>query len=123
MAADELTGNMPTENLLSFGRERFSARYAPGVQDAVWKLARAMGRGERFVDADIGFATDDHYFVNEIAGWPTIDIIYKPVDGSTGFGAHWHTHDDDLDVIDRTTLGDVGQVVTAVVYREAGNML
>ena len=106
-----------------FGRERFSARYAPGVQDAVWKLARAMGRGERFVDADIGFATDDHYFVNEIAGWPTIDIIYKPVDGSTGFGAHWHTHDDDLDVIDRTTLGDVGQVVTAVVYREAGNML
>ena len=106
-----------------FGREQFSKRYAPGVQNAVWRLAQAMGRGERFVDADIGFATDDHYFVNEIAGWPTIDIIYKPIDGSAGFGRHWHTHDDDLGVIDRGTLGDVGQVVTAVVYRAAGNML
>lgn len=106
-----------------FGREGYSKRYAPGVQNAVWKLAQAMGKEARFVDADIGFATDDHYFVNEIAGWPTIDIIYKPLGQNTGFGEHWHTHDDNMDVISARTLGDVGQVMTAVVYRHAGNML
>ena len=106
-----------------FGREQYSKRYAGDVQERIWRLAQRMGRGERFVDANIGYATDDHYFVNEIAGYPTVDIIYKPVGGATSFGAHWHTHDDDLDVIDPATLGDVGQVVTAVVYREAGGML
>ncbi len=106
-----------------FGREQYSRQYAGNIQHAIWTLAQSMGRGERFVDANIGPVTDDHYFVNTIAGWPTVDIIYKPIDGSTPFGKHWHTHDDDLDVIDRSTLGDVGQVVTAVVYRAAGNML
>lgn len=106
-----------------FGREQFSKQYAGGVQNAVWALAKSMGRSDRFVDASIGFATDDHYFVNEIARWPTIDIIYKPVDGSLPFGAHWHTHDDNMDIIDRATLGHVGQVMTAVMYRQAGNML
>ena len=106
-----------------FGREQFSRQYAPNVQNAVWNLAKAMGREERFVDANIGFATDDHYFVNKIAGWPTIDIIYRPIDGKLPFGAHWHTHNDNMSVIDRATLGDVGQVVTAVIYRQAGNML
>ena len=106
-----------------FGREQFSARYAGDIQNRIWRLAREMQRGDRFVDANVGFATDDHYFVNTIAGFPTVDIIYKRPDGDTGFGDHWHTHRDDLDVISRETLGDVGQVVTAVVYREAGNML
>ena len=106
-----------------FGREQYSRRYAGDVQERIWRLAQRMGRDDRFVDDDIGYATDDHYFVNEIAGFPTVDIIYKPLDGSQSFGAHWHTHDDDLDVIDPETLGDVGQVVTAVVYREAGGML
>ncbi len=106
-----------------FGREAYSKQFAGGVQNAIWKLAQSMGREKRFVDANIGGVTDDHYFINTIAGWPTVDIIYKPIDGSTAFGKHWHTHDDDLDVIDKATLGDVGQVVTAVVYRAAGNML
>ncbi len=106
-----------------FGREQFSRQFAGGVQNSVWDLAKSMGREERFVDANIGFATDDHYFVNKIAGWPTVDIIYRPIDGKLPFGAHWHTHDDDLDIIDRSTLGDVGQVVTATIYKQAGNML
>lgn len=105
-----------------FGREQYSKQYAGDVQNRIWNLAKKMGQGERFVDANIGFATDDHYFVNTIAGWPTVDIIYKPI-GASGFGDHWHTHNDDLGIISTETLGAVGQVVTAVVYREAGNML
>jgi len=106
-----------------FGREAFSKQYAGDVLNRVWGLARQMGRGDRFVNTDIGYATDDHWFVNQIAGYPTIDIIYKPIERDRGFGDHWHTHNDNLDVISRETLGDVGQVVTAVVYRAAGNML
>ena len=106
-----------------FGKEAYSRQFAGDVQARVWNLARTMGRGDRFVEADIGYTTDDHFFVNTIAGFPTIDIIYKPIGTNRGFGDHWHTHDDDLDVISRETLGDVGQVVTAAVYRAAGNML
>ena len=36
----------------------------------------------------------------------------------TGFGAYWHTLDDNMDVIDKRTLRAVGQTVLAVVYRE-----
>ncbi|MFK8055996.1 MAG: M28 family peptidase [Saprospiraceae bacterium] len=106
-----------------FGREQYSKQYAGDVQNRIWKLAKKMGKGERFVDAPITGVTDDHYFINTIAGWPTVDIIYKPLDGNNGFGDHWHTHNDNLDIISAETLGIVGQVVTATVYREAGNML
>ena len=106
-----------------FGREQYSVQFAGNFQNSIWRLAKQMGRGSRFVDANIGYATDDHYFVNTIAGWPTVDIIYRPIGENLPFGRHWHTHDDDLSIISTATLGDIGQVMTAVVYREAGNML
>ncbi len=106
-----------------FGKEGYSRKFAGDVQQRIWALARRMGKGERFVNDNIGYATDDHFFVNTIAGFPTVDIIYRPLGGELAFGEHWHTHDDDLPVIDRSTLGDVGQVVLAAIYREAGYML
>lgn len=106
-----------------FGREQYSVKFAGNFQNSIWRLAKQMGRGSRFIDANIGYATDDHFFVNTIAGWPTVDIIYRPVGEDLPFGKHWHTHDDDLSIISKETLGDIGQVMTAVVYREAGNML
>lgn len=105
-----------------FGREQFSARFAKNYQNKIWNLAKKMNRGDRFINANIGFTTDDHYFINTIAGWPTVDIIYKPVGNDFPFGKHWHTHNDNMDIISTETLGHVGQVVTAVVYKEAGNM-
>jgi len=106
-----------------FGREQHSRKYAGGVQNKIWTLAQNMGKGDRFVNNNIGEVTDDHWFINTIAGWPTVDIIYRPIDEQISFGKHWHTHNDNLDIISPETLGAVGQVVTAVVYREAGNML
>ena len=85
----------------------------------VWNLARAMGKGRYFQDRTIQGIVDDHYFVNKIAGITMIDIISKPPQNPDGFGAHWHTHQDDLAIIDKNTLAAVGQVVTAVVYRTA----
>jgi hypothetical protein len=85
----------------------------------VWNLGRAMGKGQYFQDRAVQGIIDDHYFVNKIAGIPMIDIINKPPNNPQGFGAHWHTHQDDIGIIDRNTLAAVGQVVTAVVYRTA----
>jgi hypothetical protein len=48
---------------------------------------------------------------------PTIDII--AFDESTkAFHSSWHTHKDDLSVIDRATLQAVGATVLHVVYQE-----
>lgn len=102
-----------------FGREQYSVRFAPEVVDKLWTLAQGMGYTNYFVNANVGGITDDHYFVNTIARIPMIDIINRPVGSQTGFGEYWHTHEDNMDVIDKRTLRAVGQVVLAVVYREA----
>ena len=47
-----------------------------------------------------------------------IDIIDRSTSTETGFGAHWHTHNDNMDIIDRKTLKAVGQLMLAVIYKE-----
>jgi len=90
------------------------------VYRKVWSLAKAMGKGRYFQNQTVSGIIDDHYFVNTISGIPMIDIINKPPGAEHGFGDHWHTHNDNMDIISRETLGAVGQVVTAVVYRHSG---
>ena len=62
--------------------------------------------------------TDDHYYVNSIAGIPCIDIIQTDASSPTGFGSYWHTTKDNMDIIDKATLKAVGQTVLEVVYSE-----
>ncbi len=102
-----------------FGKGQVSMNYAPKVMNKTWKLAKNMGYGNYFVDVRSNGVTDDHYFVNTIAKIPMIDIINKPLETETGFGNHWHTHNDNIKVIDKRTLRAVGQVMLAVTYREA----
>ncbi len=98
-----------------FGREDYSMQFAPDIMNKVWKTAKDMGYGDYFVDARVGGITDDHVFVNQ-GGVRTIDIINRPADG--GFGKYWHTHDDNMDVISKKSLGAVGNVVLNVLYNE-----
>lgn len=106
-----------------FPVEAVSYRYAPQLVQDVWNLARQMGFGNYYVLEDGGAVTDDHYFVNTIAQIPMIDIINLPLESPNGrFGAHWHTHDDNMDIIDARTLRAAGQVLLAVIYREAGGV-
>ena len=86
----------------------------------VWQLAQSMGKRNLFIDRRVRGIIDDHYFVNKLTGIPMIDIIHKPV-GEEPFGPHWHTHNDDMSIIDKNVLGSVGQVVLAVLYKESGN--
>ncbi|OAV45731.1 glutamine cyclotransferase [Lewinella sp. 4G2] len=107
-----------------FAVEGVSERYAPDIVNKVWGLASTMSKFAPYFPRERGKAvTDDHYFVNTIARIPMIDIINFRKDTKTGFVAHWHTGDDDLDVIDKETLRAVGQVVTAVVYREGNGTI
>lgn len=93
------------------------AKQVNDLYQKTWNLARAMGKGKYFQNRRIPAIIDDHYFVNILTGIPMIDIINKPPGTDASFGPHWHTHDDNIDVIDKNTLAAVGQVVTAVIYR------
>lgn len=100
----------------TFLKEYYSEQYAKGVNKKVWKKANDSGYGRYFVNETSGPVTDDHVFVNRIAGIPTIDII--PNDEIHGFGPTWHTVNDNMDIIDRSTLKAVGQTVLNVIYNE-----
>jgi hypothetical protein len=101
-----------------FYREAISMQYAPAIVNKVWKTAAALGYGDRFVDGTKYFVgTDDHVPINRILGIPSIDIIqYEPATGA--FGHYWHTHADNMDIIDRETLKAVGHTVLEVVWKE-----
>ena len=102
-----------------FTKEHWSMQYAGPTVNKIWKLAISMGYGNYFIDEVGGAVTDDHYFVNTIANIPMLDIINKPLNSQTGFGHYWHTHNDNMDIIDSRTLRAVGQVMLATIYREA----
>jgi len=106
-----------------FAKDQVSRLYAPKVQEKVWNLAKNMGYSDKFVDELGGNLTDDHYFVNVIAKIPMIDIINQVKDSPHGFGPHWHTHDDNINVIDKNSLRVVGQVVIATLYKESDNSI
>ncbi|MEO8588959.1 MAG: M28 family peptidase [Flavobacteriales bacterium] len=101
-----------------FYREGISMRFAPAIANKVWKTAASIGFGDRFVQETKFFVgTDDHLAINEQLRIPTVDIIeyYEP---TGGFNPSWHTHKDNMDVIDPVTLKAVGQTVLEVVWKE-----
>lgn len=100
-----------------FAKEGTSVRHASALVDKVWALAQRMGYGNYFVNENTSETVDDHYFINTVAGIPMIDIINNPPGGK--FPAHWHTIHDDMTNIDPDALKAAGQVVLAVIYREA----
>ena len=102
-----------------FGLEGYSMRFNPGLMQKVWRLAQGMGYTNYFVNEDLGAVTDDHVFVNEYAKIPMIDVINKPT--RTSFGTYHHTHDDNMDIISKKSLRIVGQVMLAVIYKEASS--
>ena len=106
-----------------FAVEGYSERYAPEVVRKVWRLADQMGYGNYYATERGPGILDDHYFINTIANIPTVDIINLPKDSGGSFVAHWHTGDDNLDVIDKRTLRAAGQVLLATVFREAAGTL
>ena len=99
-----------------FPLEQFSQQYAGNVQSAVWQAAENAGYRDFFVKKQGGGITDDHIPVNEIAKIPTIDIINLSDASRTGFAPHWHTHNDNIQIISKNTLKAVGQTLLYFLY-------
>jgi Zn-dependent M28 family amino/carboxypeptidase len=102
----------------SFYKESTSMRYAARVVEKVWSTARDLGYGKFFINANGGGVLDDHQFVIEGRGIPSIDIINYDTENEHGFADHWHTHNDTMDNIDKETLKGVGQTILEVIYKE-----
>lgn len=99
-----------------FYHEGLSKHYAPEVLQKVWQAAQDAGYSALFTPQDGGTVTDDHKPLNE-AGIPTIDIIpYYPDCEQSAFGPTWHTMQDDMEHIDRSTLKAVGQTLVQFLY-------
>lgn len=104
-----------------FGYEAYSMQINPNLVKKVWDLAQGMGYSNYFVKENLGGVIDDHLFISQYGGIPMIDVINKP-EGTgerAGFGTYHHTHDDNMDLMSKKTLRIVGQVMAAVIYKEA----
>ncbi len=103
-----------------FPKEYISMYHARNVVEKVWSTAKKLGFSNYFIDTELTqyqAITDDHLYVNALANIPSIDIIsYDPNENS--FGDFHHTHEDNMEIIDKNTLKAVGQTVMEVVYQE-----
>jgi hypothetical protein len=102
-----------------FPLEGVSTKYAGRVQQQVWQAANTAGYSSYFPFVAGAEITDDHVFVNEIARIPTIDIINLNSTTQSAFAPHWHTHNDNMSVIDKNTLRAVGATLLQVIYETA----
>jgi len=99
-----------------FYKEGISVQYASGIVNKVWRHGHHLGHSDFFQMRESHAITDDHIPVNEVANIPMINIIdYSP---DFGFGHYHHTHMDNMDIIDRRTLGVVGETVLFTIYQE-----
>jgi Peptidase family M28 len=99
----------------TFGLEGHSIAFNHNLVLKVWKNAQRLGYGGYFINIDGGLITDDHFYMNTIAGVPSIDIIHHDLSTESGFPDNWHTHADNMNAIDKNTLKAVGHTVLDVV--------
>lgn len=101
-----------------FTMEEISRFYAQSVLDKVWAAGNKLGYGQYFSFNKTPQLIDDHRFINEIIGIPSIDIIQNDPSTDSSFGSYWHTHDDNMNNISRETLTAVGRTLLSVIYSE-----
>ncbi|MBD5183040.1 MAG: M28 family peptidase [Bacteroidales bacterium] len=100
-----------------FHREYFSENNAPNPTNKIWSEGRRLGFDDRFIDEIGGSIVDDHIFMAQ-AGIPTVNIVETMNEVTSNFPPTWHTHEDNMDNIDRNSLNAVGKTVLNVVYKE-----
>ena len=101
----------------AFHQEGTSLKYAPHIVRKVWKRAEDLGFGARFSTSPTPMTIDDNYFISEMAGIPSANIVdYRIQVRPMGYGPFHHTHADNMRIIDKATLLEVGTTVLSVVY-------
>ena len=100
----------------TFPKEYFSSHYAGSYVERLWREASRLGYGRYFVQQTTYYPiTDDHYYVNTIAGIPCVDVIDYKMNTETGFAEWWHTQHDDIQNINKQTLQAVGETVLTTI--------
>ena len=99
-----------------YTKEEVSRTFAPGLVEKVWNVANQLGYGTSFVNQNTPAILDDHLYVNQIIQIPMIDIVQNQE--GVSFFEHWHTINDNLDVIDKDALKQVAHVVYTILYSE-----
>jgi hypothetical protein len=102
----------------TFIHEEISNKNAGELLTFVWDKAAKLGYAKYFVWQQGPGIDDDHKYTNELLGLPSIDIIHLNTHSSARsvFPNHWHTHRDNMDIIDPTTLKAVGQTLTECIW-------
>jgi Zn-dependent M28 family amino/carboxypeptidase len=101
-----------------FYREQISDYFARSVVDKIWDVAAGLGFEKFFINQTGGSVTDDHLYVNQLAGIPSANIIQYDPQSSKGFGDYWHTVNDNMSNIDKETLFAVGTTLMHIIYNE-----
>lgn len=101
----------------SFSKEEISMLYAPNLVNRIWNIASGLGYDEMFKESTPFTIEDDHVYMNTLAAIPTVDIINYRSEANK-FGEHWHTHRDNIDIIDKKTLKVVGNVLELLILEE-----
>ncbi len=102
----------------TFYQEQQSLQFARRIVKKVWNTANDLGYGNHFIYEKGGAITDDHVYVNNLRGIPCIDIIQFDPSTNSSFGSFWHTHNDNMEAISKSTLKAVGQTLLHVIYNE-----
>ncbi len=101
-----------------FPKEGYSMQFAPNLVDEIWSIAHEFGHQDLFLGERGGRVADDHIIVEEYTGIPMINIIHHSVNpaGHIDFPPYWHTHDDNMNIIDKEVLQAVGDVLLELIY-------
>lgn len=101
-----------------FPKEGYSMQFAPNLVDEIWSIAAEFGYGQLFLNEIGGMISDDHIIVERLTGIPMINIIHHRVGftGNVEFPPYWHTHNDNMDIIDKEVLQAVGEVLLELIY-------
>ena len=99
-----------------FHQEGTSMKFAPHVVDKIWTRADELGYGERFKTRETPPTVDDNLFVSNMARIPSANIVdYRMNIRPMGYGPFHHTHRDNMSIIDKETLKQVGITVLSVL--------
>ena len=102
----------------TFFREGYSMHFAPSIVSKIWDKASNLGFGNYFVYQNSPEIIDDHFYVNYLAGIPSINIIEYDISTEKHFNKHWHTHGDNMNNINKETLNAVGETLLRIIYTE-----
>ncbi len=91
--------------------EAYSKAYAAPYLYSIWDTAAQLGWGAYFVNKDGSGLTDDHVPIIKELKVPALDIVNYDNNRENGFGEHWHTQGDNLNIISKETLQAVGETV------------